>query len=171
MNVALIGYRGCGKTTIGRKLADRLWRKLFDVDDLIVQKAGKSIKEIFEQEGEGHFRNLETEVLGEVLKTPDVILGLGGGTVMRPENQQMLKQAGGRIIYLRCDPEELFRRIQADPNSAANRPNLTALGGGIEEIRLKLTEREPVYRQVMDAELDVTRMSPDDAVAYIARLV
>ena len=169
MIVALIGYRGSGKTTIGKRLADRLWRKFVDVDDLIVQKAGKSIAQIFAENGEEHFRDLETAALGECLKLEDVVLGLGGGTLGREQNRAMLKEAGARVIYLRCDPAELLRRVQADPKSADNRPALTPLGGGLDEIQLKLAEREPIYRQVMDAELDVTRMSPDEAVAYIAR--
>jgi shikimate kinase len=171
VNVVLIGYRGCGKTTIGRKLADRLWRTFIDIDDLIVRNAGKTIKDIFQQDGEEHFRDLETEALRQVLQIPDHVLGLGGGTVMRPRNQQMLKASGGRIIYLRCEPAELLRRVQADERSAQTRPDLTPLGGGIEEIKLKLAEREPVYRRIMDAELDVTSMSPDDALVHIARLL
>ncbi len=171
MIVVLIGYRGCGKTTIGKRLADRLWQKFVDVDDVIVRNAGKSIKEIFEQDGEPHFRDLETAALRGVLQAPDLVLGLGGGTLGREENRKLLQAAGCRIVYLRCEPEELLRRVQADPNTAATRPNLTSLGGGIEEIKLKLTEREPVYRQVMHAEIDVTRMKPEDAVVHIARLL
>lgn len=171
MNAALIGYRGCGKTTVGRKLADRLWRKFVDIDDLIVQKAGKSIKDIFAQDGEEHFRQIESQVLAEAIKLEDHVIGLGGGTVMREQNRRLLKEAGVKTFYLRCDPQELLRRIQADQRSPETRPNLTNLGGGIEEIQRLLAEREPVYRQAMDAELDVTRMSPDDAVVYIARML
>jgi shikimate kinase len=171
MNLALVGYRGSGKTSIGRKLADRLWQKFFDVDDLIVQKAGKSIKEIFEQEGEAYFRDLETEVLRELVRTPDQVLGLGGGTVMREENRKLIRGWAGKIVYLRCKPEVLAARIAADPRSAENRPNLTSLGGGLEEIRLKINEREPFYRQVMDVELDVSNLNVEEAVAYIARML
>jgi shikimate kinase len=169
MIVALIGYRGSGKTTIGKRLADRLWWKFVDVDDQIVKKAGKSIAQIFADDGEERFRDLETEVLAECLKNQDVVLGLGGGTLGREQNRQLLKDADARLIYLRCEPAELLRRIEADPASAANRPALTPLGGSIEEIKLKLAEREPIYRQAMYAELDVTHMTPQDAVAYIAR--
>lgn len=171
MNVALVGYRGSGKTSIGRKLADRLWQKFYDVDDLIVKKAGKSIKDIFEQEGEERFRELETEVVRELVKTSDQVIGLGGGTVVREENRTLVRGWANKVIYLRCKPEVLLARVQGDPKTAENRPNLTNLGGGLEEIQLKLLEREPFYRQVMDVELDVTNLSIDEAVAYIGRML
>jgi shikimate kinase len=140
------------------------------LDDLIVRQAGKTIREIFEQDGEAHFREIETQVLGELALLEDHVIGTGGGSLMREENRKLLKDAGHKIIYLRCEPEELWRRVQADPRSAETRPNLTPLGG-LEEIHQKLAEREPVYRQVMDAELDVTNLTPEEAVVYIVRLL
>lgn len=171
MSLILIGYRGCGKTTVGKRLADRLWQTFVDLDDRIVQSAGKTIAEIFQQHGEPHFRDVETQCLRQVAALPDHVIALGGGTLMREENRQILKSAGHKIIYLRCDPEELLRRIQSDPASAANRPNLTSLGGGLDEIKQVLAQREPIYRQMMHAELDVTNLSPEEAMAYVARMM
>lgn len=171
MSTVLIGYRGSGKTTIGRRLADRLWQPFVDIDDRIVQRAGKSIKEIFEQDGEGRFRDLETEVIAEVSQLQEHVIGLGGGSLGREQNREMLRAAGHRIIYLRCDAGELTRRIHEDPKSAATRPSLTSLGGGLEEVRHMLSLREPIYRQVMHAELDVTALTPDEAVVYIVRMM
>ena len=171
MSTVLIGYRGSGKTTIGKRLADRLWQPFVDVDDLIVKRAGKSIKEIFEQNGEPAFRDTEAAVVKEVCKLAEHVIGLGGGTLGRDENRKAIKEAGHKIIYLKCDPAVLHKRIQADPQSAATRPNLTELGGGIEEIRKMLAEREPMYRQVMNAELDVSNLTPEEAVVYITRLL
>lgn len=171
MSIVLLGYRGCGKTTIGRKLADRLWIPFIDIDDLIVRKAGKSIAEIFAQDGEGPFRDIESEVIREVSLLEDHVIGMGGGSLMREENRRVLKERKHRFLYLRCEPEELLRRVQADTRSAATRPNLTSLGGGIEEINHMLSIREPVYRLVADAELDVTKLTPDEAVVYLARLL
>jgi shikimate kinase len=171
MNVVLIGYRGCGKSTIGRKLADRLWQKFIDIDELIVRQAGKNIAEIFAQEGEEQFREIETACLREALAVEDHVLALGGGSLGRAENRDMLKQSGDKVIYLKCDPKTLLARIEADPQSALTRPALTNLGGGIEEIKLKLAEREPHYRQAMTSELDVTNLTPDEAVVYIARML
>ena len=169
MSIVLIGYRGCGKTSIGRKLADRLWQPFVDTDDLVVKKAGKSIKDIFDQDGEAKFRQLEADVIKDVAKLQEHVIALGGGGATRSENVKVLRDAGHKLIYLRCEPHELHRRIQLDPNSASTRPNLTA-AGGVEEIRAVMTEREPAYRAAAQAELDVTHLSVDEALVYVTRL-
>lgn len=164
MSIVLIGYRGSGKTTAGRMLAERLALCFVDVDRRIVERAGKTIREIFDQDGEPIYRDIESAVLEQVIAMPECVIALGGGTLDREQNRKMLAAAGHRVIYLRCDENELLRRVEADPNSAAHRPNLTALGGGIEEIRMVLGRREPIYRSAMHAELDVTRMTPEEIV-------
>lgn len=171
MSIVLIGYRGSGKSTVGQKLANRLWQDLVDTDQLVVKKAGKSIKEIFEQDGEARFRELESEVVREVAKLQDVVISLGGGAILKEENRAALKESGHKIIYLKCEPEELYRRIQADEATSLMRPSLTGLGGSLEEVEQVLAQREPIYRSVMTAELDVTNLSVEDAVVYIVRLL
>ena len=171
MSIVLIGYRGSGKTTIGRKLADRLWQDLVDTDDLVVKRAGMSIKDLFEKHGEPHFRDLEAQVVAEAMKVPDAVISLGGGAVLRPENQAAIKASGHKVIYLRTDPETLHQRIQADASTSMMRPNLTNLFGGQAEIEHVLGEREPIYRSLATAELDVTNLSVEDAVVYIVRLL
>src|SRR5213592_4845534 len=163
MSIVLIGYRGSGKTTIGRRLADRLWWPFVDTDDIVVKKAGKSIADIFEQHGEKRFRDLESDAVKEVAHLQEHVIALGGGAVLRPENVTALRKGEHKIVYLKCDPAELHKRIQADPNTSRHRPNLTGVGG-LEEIRTLLAEREPLYRAAMTAELDVTNQSASDAV-------
>ena len=170
MSIVLIGYRGCGKTTIGRKLADRLWQSFVDTDDIVIKKAGKNIKEIFEQDGEERFRQLEVEAIKEVAKMQEVVIALGGGGATRSENVKTLRDAGHRLIYLRCDPAELHKRIQLDPATGTTRPALTAKGGGIEEIKAVMAQREPAYRAAAHAELEVTHLSPDEALVYVTRM-
>ena len=170
MSIVLIGYRGCGKTSIGKKLADRLWQPFVDTDDLVVKKAGKSIKEIFEQEGEERFRQLEAEAIKEAAKLEEHVIALGGGGATRQENVKVLRDAGHKLIYLRCEPAELFRRIQMDANTGTSRPALTKQGGGIEEIQSVMAEREPAYRAAAQAELDVTHLSVDEALVYVTRM-
>lgn len=171
MSTVLIGYRASGKTTIGRKLADHLWQKFIDTDDLIVAAAGKSIADIFAQQGEAHFRELEAQAVREAAKLPEHVIALGGGAALRADNREVIKAAGHRVVYLRCEPDVLDQRIQADPNTAAMRPNLTSLGGGEAEIRKVLSEREPIYRQFAHAELDVTNLTPEEAIVYVVRLL
>jgi shikimate kinase len=163
MSIVLIGYRGCGKTTIGRRLADRLWWPFVDTDDMVAKAAGKSIADIFEQHGEKRFRDLEADAVKEAAKLQEHVIALGGGAVLRRENVDVLRKA-------EHDPAELYKRIQADPNTASRRPRLTPTGG-LEEITTLLAEREPMYRAAMTAELDVTNQSASDAVVYISRLV
>ena len=171
MSTVLIGYRGSGKTTIGRRLADKLWQPFIDTDEKIVAKAGMSIADIFEQQGEARFRELEAETIGEIAKLEEHVIALGGGALVREENRKTLKESGHKLIYLKCEPQELYNRIKADPQTASGRPSLTALGGGVAEIDKVLTDREPIYRQAMHAELDVTNLTPDEAVVYIVRLL
>jgi shikimate kinase len=171
MSVILIGYRGSGKTTIGRKLADRLWQKFVDSDELIVAAAGKSIREIFESAGEDHFRDLETQAVRQACGLKDHVISLGGGAILREENRLVVKNSGLKRIYLRCDPQILLQRIQSDPQTNSNRPALTHFGGSVEEIRNLLAIREPLYREVMTAELDVSNLAPAEALVHIVRLL
>lgn len=170
MGLILIGYRGSGKTTVGKKLASRLWWKFIDTDALIVQVAGKSIKDIFEQDGEPKFRVLETAAVQEACGMQDHIIALGGGAVLKDENRAIIKASGHKVIYLRCQPDILLQRIQADTATAMNRPNLTALGG-IAEIQNLLAQREPLYRELMTSELDLSNLTPDEAVVHISRMM
>jgi shikimate kinase len=171
MGIVLIGYRGSGKTSVGRKLADRLWQDFVDTDELVVRRAGKTIKDIFEQDGEPAFRDHESAVVAEVAKLGDAVISLGGGAILREANRTALKAAGHKIIYLKCDPKVLHDRIHADLDTAANRPALTALGGTLAEIEQVLATREPLYRDTMTAELDVTNLSVEEAVVYVVRLL
>jgi shikimate kinase len=171
VSTVLIGYRCSGKTSIGRKLADHLWQKFVDTDEMIVQRAGKTISDVFQQHGETYFRDLETEVVKEAAQLQEHVIALGGGAPIRQVNRETIKSAGHRVVYLKCEPAVLLERIKNDPDTASTRPDLTKLGGGIDEITKLMTEREPIYRQMMDAELEVTYLTPDEAIVYIVRLL
>jgi shikimate kinase len=169
MVIVLIGYRGSGKTTVGRILAQRLGKAFVDCDEVIVARQGKSIREIFLTRGEEAFRKAEMEVISELSSSTECVIALGGGAILREENRRAL--AGHKIVYLRCEEEELLRRIEGDPASSDNRPNLTNLGGKIEEIRALLRQREPIYRAAMSAELDVTHLTPLEVAERLERLI
>jgi shikimate kinase len=169
MNIVLIGYRGCGKTTLGRQLAADLGRRFVDTDVRIVERAGKTIAAIFAEAGEAGFRDLESAVIAEVAGGDDQVIAAGGGAVLRPENVRLFRR-GGKIVWLRATPEALYQRISADAATAANRPNLTA-AGGLEEVRTLLARRSPLYEAAADATLDVTGLSPGEALAALHALL
>lgn len=157
MFIALIGYRGSGKTAAAQLAALRLGWDWVDADVEIELRAAKSIAEIFAFAGEKQFRDLESAVLADLVQRDRTILALGGGVVLRKENRQLLRSAveagRGKIVWLGASAETLWERIQADPQTAARRPNLTA-SGGVEEVRRLLGEREPLYRECADLTID-----------------
>lgn len=171
MSLVLVGYRGCGKTTIGQLLANRLGCVLVDTDSLIVASAGMTIKDIFARFGEPHFRTLESASLEQALHQPHSIISTGGGIVMSAGNRQKLRESGRPVIYLSCSAPVLLQRIQADTTTAANRPNLTALGGGLDEVQHMLSIREPFYREVATMVVDVTQQSAQQAAEEILKVV
>ncbi|MGA3067005.1 MAG: shikimate kinase [Tepidisphaeraceae bacterium] len=171
MGVILIGYRGSGKTTVGRLLSQRLKLGFLDIDQQIIARSGKSIRDIFQKEGEAAFREMEARAIAEAIKLRNHVIAVGGGALGRDANREAIHRSGHQVVHLHCRPEELLRRIQADPGTADNRPNLTHLGGGIEEIERLLSQREPIYRLVASAELDVTELTPQQAALQIAAMI
>ena len=119
-NIILIGFMGSGKTTIGKKLSQCLSCSLIDTDELIVKKEGRSINDIFASDGEAYFRDLETQVLRELIETADgQVISVGGGLPMREENRRLMKQLG-KTVYLTASVEELVKRLKG----AKDRPML-----------------------------------------------
>lgn len=170
-NIVLIGYRGCGKTTIGKLLADQLWKKFVDVDDETRKHfSGRTIAAIWQELGEPAWRSEEVKVTTQLCAKQGMIIGLGGGTLMQSGAKQSVKDAKNTIrIYLKCAPEELYRRISSDKQSAATRPALTALGGGLEEVKTMLAQREPVYLEVADHVFDVTNIEPESGLRHLIK--
>lgn len=171
MNVILFGYRGSGKTSIGKKLAGQLWKDFADVDVETCKRFGNpSIAAIWAEHGEPAWRQREIEVTRGLCARPNMIIALGGGTLMQPSAREAVEQAKDTVrIYLSCEAKELLRRVRADPQSGATRPNLTAMGGGIEEIEAVLTQRDPVYRAVATHVFDVTHLNIEDAVRHLIK--
>jgi len=147
-NIVLIGMPGSGKSAIGGILAEKTGRPFADTDQLIIEKAGKSIPEIFREDGEPAFRDLETAVIRHCSKQGGQILSTGGGAVLRPENVTALRQ-NGRLFWLDRDPDSL---IPTD-----DRP----LADTAEKMKQLYRTREPVYRTAAD-EIIPVRGTPDD---------
>ncbi len=169
MNIILMGYRGSGKTTLGRLLADQTWRTFVDVDDRIRARfEGQTIAQIWQTHGEPAFRAAEVDVTRELCAGSQQVIALGGGTLMQPLAREAVVAAPDAVrIYLACDAKVLYQRITGDGQSAATRPALTTLGGGLAEIEAVLAERDPVYRAVADKVFDVTHLAPTDALRHL----
>jgi shikimate kinase len=149
----LIGYRGSGKTTVGRRLADRWSLPFTDSDEWIERQSGKSIRSIFAEDGEEAFRTLEEQAIEQLsLAVQPSVVSLGGGAILRSANRRRLRE-GGWSVWLQASPSELAQRIQADQATAERRPALTKLAG-IEEIIQVLKQREPLYRETADLSVD-----------------
>lgn len=167
MNLVLIGLRGTGKTSVAAVLSGRLGWPSFDADTLIEARAGKSIKQIFAEDGEPAFRDLESQVVAELAARDEAVLALGGGAVVREENRAAL--AGrGKIAWLTASPETLWQRIEADQLTASRRPNLSAMGG-INEIIDTLDARRAIYRACADLEVDTEGKTPAEVADAIVK--
>ena len=139
MNIILIGFMGAGKTTVGRKLANRLGYFFLDTDQQIEKQQGCTIEEIFRYAGEATFRDLETKLLGNLQNVHNTILSTGGGMFLRSENQVFLKGIG-KTVYLQVDRETLKQRLQCDLNRPLlQKPNWQ------ENVNQMLQQREPAY--------------------------
>jgi shikimate kinase len=128
MKILLIGYRGSGKTTVGRLLAGRLALPLVDIDDRVVIRSGLSVREIFDQRGEAGFRHLESKALADAFDADHWVIAAGGGAMTVSENRAAVPP-GTHVILLHANPEELHRRITGDPATPAGRPAVTPRGG------------------------------------------
>jgi shikimate kinase len=164
-NIILIGYRGTGKTTVGRLLAGRLARPFVDADERVETGAGKSIAEIFATEGEVAFRDRESAALAAVCSGSAHVISTGGGAVLREANRRLLT-ASGFVVWLTSAPETIWERLQADPVTSARRPNLT-VAGGIEEVRALLAVRTLLYAETADLTVASDIQSPQEVVEAI----
>jgi len=160
----LIGLMGCGKSSIGRRLAKRLQIPLIDLDDYIVAKAGRTIPEIFAEQGEEVFRDMEYEALREVLGKSAVI-ATGGGAIMREENRRLLK-ANPPVIWLKASPEFLADRIDGDHN----RP-LIARGETLKKLQELAELRYPLYEACADYTVPRGEMKKRKALKSILRFL
>jgi shikimate kinase len=145
MNLVLIGYRGTGKSTVGKVLARRLQRDLVSTDAEVVKRARRSIPEIVKQFGWDHFRDLESAVCRDFAARDQLIIDTGGGAILRPENVDVLRRSG-MLVWLTATVETITRRIGGD----TQRPSLTGTKSFTEEIREVLMERAPKYEAAAD---------------------
>lgn len=162
-NIVLIGFMGCGKTTLGKKLSMKLKYSFIDTDRYIERKEGMEITQIFEEKGEGHFRDLEKKAVEILSKEAGNIIATGGGIIKNEENMHMLKETG-IIVYLKATPENIFRNIANDDT----RPLLQG-GDKLEKIRSLMEERRELYEKYADVTVSVSPGEVNRVTERIAR--
>jgi len=160
--IALIGFMGTGKTTVGRALAARLGREFIELDALIEKRAGRTIAEIFRQEGEPRFRELEIEAVKDVAARQNAVIAGGGGVVLNRINIDRLK-INCIIVYLKASPEVILARTAADNTF---RP-LLAVANRAAKIKELLAARRPLYEGAADIEIDTSTLDRDEVVEKI----
>ena len=145
-SLLLIGYRGTGKTVFGKVISKKLGKEFIDTDRLIVKLGGKSIPQIFEDDGEEEFRRIETEALKQATKKEGIIISCGGGIIVKERNFELLSK--GVVCLLTTDAKTIYDRIYNDDN----RPSLTNKDP-FEEINHLLKVRGPLYARAKDFEI------------------
>lgn len=145
--VFFVGFMGAGKTSVSRRLARLCGIASIDMDSYIERREGRRIRDIFAEDGEGRFRDLETQVLREMTQGDPALVSCGGGVVLRPENRAILRE-GGFVVFLKVGADEAKSRI-SDPST---RPLL----GDAEAARKTNAERLPFYEEVADATVDTS---------------
>jgi shikimate kinase len=162
-NIVLIGFMGSGKSSVGRRLANRLKREFLDSDELTSVRAGKTISEIFETEGEERFRELETEELQRLADSSGIVLATGGGSILRKQNRELLRTIG-TVLWLHADPEILFERATRNrkrPLLEVENPRGT--------FRSLLESRMPLYRETASLTVEASGLSHEQTVERIIR--
>ena len=169
MNLVLIGYRGSGKSTVGRKLASRLKMKFVDIDDLIEDHQGVPISDIVKSHGWGHFRKLERSAIEEITKEDRIIIAPGGGAVLDSDNVNALRE-NGLILWLKADKQTLLKRLHQDPGTNTRRPTLTGKGTS-EELKEVMSVREPIYERVSEIQIDTSTLDVETVVEKVLTVV
>lgn len=166
-NIVLIGFMGCGKSSVGLRYAQMQGIEFVDTDQLIVEKQGRSINEIFAADGEKVFRKMETDCLKELLaqENKSFVLSVGGGVPIREENRKLLKQIG-TVIFLKASPNVIFRRLRNDKT----RPLLQNENprGRIMDL---MSSRKQFYEATADYVLDVDGKNFDEILTEISDII
>jgi shikimate kinase len=165
--ICLVGYRGTGKSTVGKIVADRLGRRFHDADQVLELRFGKPIRSIFQEFGEPIFRDWEELVLAEISRDAGSVVATGGGVVVRESNRRVLK-GFGYVVWLSAEPATLAERLRRESGAIEGRPALTPMGT-LEEIEHVLTVRLPLYREVANAVIETDRRTPTEVAEAVLK--
>jgi shikimate dehydrogenase len=161
-NVALIGFMGAGKSSVGRALAQKLGKPFVDVDNLIEKKAGKSIARIFAEEGEPAFREMERAVTAEVARKAGQVIACGGGVVLSKSNTDALRKSAV-LVYLKASEGAIRKRV----SSGRGKRPLLANKDGVKSVEVLMAARSPLYEQAADITLDTSRLGIEATACMI----
>lgn len=160
-HIFLIGFMGVGKTTTSECLSRKLQAEEIDTDEMIVAREGRSIADIFAEEGEPYFRQAETDLLDELAQREPCIISCGGGMAMREENVARMKRSG-TVIFLTATPETIYERVKDCDERPLLKGNMN-----IPYIRGLMEERDPKYRRAADIVTATDGMAPDQVAEQI----
>lgn len=160
-NFVLIGFMGCGKSTIGRRLAGLTGHRFLDTDDAVVETHGMSIPDIFSQRGEEGFRELEQAVIEDLVGVAGIVLSSGGGAILREANREALKKIG-IVIWLDADPDTLFERA----TRSGRRPLLNT-SDPRQTFDTLLDSRRHIYESLADVRFDSTHTEQDEVARKV----
>lgn len=165
-HIVLMGFMGCGKSSIGATLSQKMQKVLIDTDTKIEQLENVSISELFEKQGEAYFREKETEVLRLLQKeTEQRIISLGGGTPLREVNRQLMRKLGC-VVYLKVSADTVYKRLKGD----TSRPLLQGENPK-QKIEKLLKERSPIYESAADVTICVDHKTKEEIVAEIMEVL
>ena len=164
-NIFLIGFMGSGKSTIARLLAKETGKELIEMDETIEAEAGCSINQIFEDHGEGYFRDLESELVARIADKGATVVSCGGGAVLRAENVETMKK-NGTIVYLSATPETIYKRVR----NSTHRPLLNG-NMNVEYITQLMEKRLPIYEHAADVVVDVNDKEKREIVKKIIEII
>lgn len=165
MNIVLIGYRGTGKSVVGKLVAKAIGMDYVSMDARIVEKAGMSIPAIVEKDGWTTFRDMESEVARELAACDNIVIDCGGGVIERPENIDVLGQKSV-IIWLKASVGKIVSRIQGD----TERPSLTGAKSFTDEVAEVLERRTPKYEAAAQYDIDTEQLTPKEVAERVIEI-
>ncbi len=164
-NIYLIGFMGAGKSSVSRALAGIADMKEIDMDEAIAEREGRTIPEIFEQEGEAYFRSVEKELLSELASQKGMIVSCGGGVILKEENRHMMK-ISGEVVYLSATPQTIYERVRYGKNRPLLNGNMN-----IEYITRLMDERMPAYQEAKTLEVVTDGKLPEKIAEEILTII
>ncbi|MDE2778109.1 MAG: shikimate kinase [Chloroflexota bacterium] len=164
-NIILVGFMASGKSHVGQILSQRTGMPLVDADSVIVERAGKSIEQIFADDGEAAFRSLERQVIAELFGQSGQIISAGGGAFVDPDNRREMLE-GGTVFCLQARPETIYHRLKADDESGQAVRPLLAGPDPLGRIRELLAQRAQAYGQAHHC-IDTDELTPEDVAERV----